>query len=112
MHLTLCCSLDEPPRNEEEDSSDCESTADISELIFVPQNQNSLQQMYESIKQCQALNPDSDDLADDSEEDNIYEDAEEIEEEQFYDGRNVNDAGNNNSNQKSTCYLHRLTILS
>lgn len=77
-----------------DDCSDSDSNADISELIFVPQNRNSLQQLYESIKHCQTLNPDSDDVGDDSEEDNIYEDAEEyMEDEHEYigDGRNVNE---------------------
>ncbi|KAI4469817.1 chloride conductance regulatory protein icln [Holotrichia oblita] len=66
-------------KNEDETAdmsdSDIESEADISELILVPDDSNTLHTMYEALKQCQALNPDPDDMI--SDEDDVYEDCDE-----------------------------------
>ncbi|KAI4469808.1 regulator of volume decrease after cellular swelling [Holotrichia oblita] len=65
-------------KNEDETAdmsdSDIESEADISELILVPDDSNTLHTMH-TLKQCQALNPDPDDMI--SDEDDVYEDCDE-----------------------------------
>ncbi|CAG9839327.1 unnamed protein product [Diabrotica balteata] len=91
IHSTECVYLvtdghitmpgDSPPVINEDDDSDAESTEDISEILFVPRNTESIPQIYEAIKVCQELNPDpmdevgEDELSDDN-DDNLYEDAE------------------------------------
>ncbi|XP_019875833.1 methylosome subunit pICln [Aethina tumida] len=60
--------------NDEEDSEE-DSEADISELILEPQNPLTLPSLYETLKICQELNPDPIDL-DEEDEDDLYVDAE------------------------------------
>ncbi|XP_018336075.1 methylosome subunit pICln [Agrilus planipennis] len=72
-HVTLPGESSEPVQNDED--SEAGSEADISELILVPSDLNTLDDLYESIKQCQALNPDPSDI----DEDDMYEDAEDQE---------------------------------
>ncbi|CAH1099017.1 unnamed protein product [Psylliodes chrysocephalus] len=91
-HITMPGEL--PPPKEEDDDSDCESNADISEILLIPANDESISQIYEAIKICQELNPDPmDDEDDDNEDlsedndDNLYEDAEDDMEEGEYEVR-------------------------
>ncbi|KRT80184.1 hypothetical protein AMK59_8701 [Oryctes borbonicus] len=67
----------ETQEEEKEDmsDSDAESEADISELILAPDDSSALRSMYEALKECQALNPDPDDVM--SDEDDVYEDCNE-----------------------------------
>ncbi|XP_011494168.1 PREDICTED: methylosome subunit pICln [Ceratosolen solmsi marchali] len=59
-----------------DDDDDDDSDAPITEMRFAPDNINSLEAMFQAMKECQALHPDPQDSFSDAEED-IYEDAEE-----------------------------------
>ncbi|KAJ3666663.1 hypothetical protein Zmor_002098 [Zophobas morio] len=71
-----------PQRHIDDDDSGAESEPDLSELILIPEDSLSIQGIYEAIKQCQELNPDPADVDDDDDE-NLYEDAEEENEEMY-----------------------------
>ncbi|CAH1159320.1 unnamed protein product [Phyllotreta striolata] len=82
---------DTPPSEEDKDDSDVESNTDISEILLIPANDESISQIYEAIKVCQELNPDpmdeyDEDLSEDN-DDNLYEDAEDDMEEAEYEIR-------------------------
>lgn len=66
-------------RREENGSgeSEEEDEVDISELVLAPENTTSLQNIYDAIKECQALNPDMEDAEEEYEDDHLYADAEE-----------------------------------
>nr|CAH7725900.1 unnamed protein product [Callosobruchus chinensis] len=64
---------DEPQIAPDDDASDADSSSEVTELLLIPENMLLVQSIYESIKACQELNPDPNDMDD---EDNIYQDAE------------------------------------
>ena len=84
-----------PQRHIDDDDSGAESEPDLSELILIPEDSLSIQGIYEAIKQCQELNPDPADVDDDDDE-NLYEDAEEENEEMYIEAESehIGDAGN------------------
>ncbi|KAL3275850.1 hypothetical protein HHI36_020591 [Cryptolaemus montrouzieri] len=71
-----------PPNIVENEESDEESEAEVSELIFVPENPSLLPGIYEAMKICQELNPDPEDVEDD--DDHLYEDAMEENMDEYY----------------------------
>jgi len=79
------------PQTLNDEGSDTDTDSDITELIFVPSEENttSIASMYEAIKICQELNPDFEDM-DDDDDDNLYADAED----EFEEGRySIRDRG-------------------
>ncbi|VEN42680.1 unnamed protein product [Callosobruchus maculatus] len=64
---------DEPQIDADDNASDADSSSEVTELLLIPENLLLVQSIYEAIKACQELNPDSNDIDD---EDNIYQDAE------------------------------------
>ncbi|CAH1980949.1 unnamed protein product [Acanthoscelides obtectus] len=74
---------DEPKEDpDDEDASDADSSSEVTELLLIPENMMLVQTIYETIKVCQELNPDPNDI--DDEEDHIYQDAEDEMEEAEY----------------------------
>nr|CAD7200026.1 unnamed protein product [Timema douglasi] len=67
-----------PPKD---DSEDDESDPGMTEMRFVPDDKAMLDAMFHAMTQCQALHPDPEDSASD---DDIFEDADEDEEEGGY----------------------------
>ncbi|XP_015127836.1 methylosome subunit pICln [Diachasma alloeum] len=71
-------------QNEGNDSGeDDDSETSITEMRFAPDNVNNLDAMFHAMNQCQALHPDPQDSFSDAEED-IYEDAEEEDDFEYY----------------------------
>lgn len=77
---------DEPQHLNDDNDEDVESEPEISELLLVPDEENSpsVLTIYEAIKICQELNPDPDDMDEEDEEDDLYADAEDEMEEGHY----------------------------
>lgn len=75
-HLALP-NVPQPQQVDDEEDSDVDEDEQISELLFIPQDSNSIRLIYDALSECQVLNPDANDEIDDEDE-YVYEDANEF----------------------------------
>ncbi|GJQ68792.1 putative regulator of volume decrease after cellular swelling [Trypoxylus dichotomus] len=101
-HVAMSGEKEEEEREEMSDS-DAESEADISELILAPDDPSTLRSMYEALKECQALNPDPDEVM--SDDDDVYEDCNE-----GMDERNIIQSEINESRSGDDSAMDNLTL--
>lgn len=74
LYLMIDCKIDEDEGSEISEDSDDDETTAITEIRFIPDDNDALDSMFRAMSECQILHPDANDSL--SEEDN-FEDAEE-----------------------------------